>query len=329
MMEKNQKISIIVPIYNKEKYLERCLNSIVGQTYQDLEIVLVDDGSSDRSLEICERYAKEDARIKVLAKENGGVSSARNLGMEHSTGAYLAFADPDDYMELECLQLLKESLDAENADIAYCHPRDIAETTGQTRTISTETGKRFPVEASEYNWVDRWADTVSWGAVYRREVTEGIQFDSDLKIGEDTLFLGKCIHNSKKIVRLDRALYNYCLNSDSVTSGYYAPRKMSELEAWRRLCMVFEDKPKVYATANAGYALRCRMFAVLYCKDETFMQNDCAWVGREFKKSARYLLKCWRQQGRYDVYFKTLISYWFWDGWVRLKQTRKEYEIKF
>ena len=329
MEENNQKVSIIVPIYNKEKYLDRCMNSLVNQTYKDLEIILVDDGSSDRSLEICNDYAEKDSRIRVFAKENGGVSSARNLGMEQSTGAYLAFVDPDDYMELECIQLLKKSMDAEQADIVYCHPRDIEEGTGKSRTVSEETGKRYPIQATEYNWAAPWADTVSWGAIYRREITEGIAFDTDLKIGEDTLFLGKCIHNSEKIVRLDRALYNYCLNSDSVTSGYYSPRKMSELEAWRRLCQVFEDQPKVYATAEAGYALRCRMFAVLYCKDENFMKNDCAWVGREFKKSAKYLLKCWRQQGRYGIYLKTLISYWFWDGWVRLKQTRKAYQIEF
>lgn len=328
-MEKNQIVSLIIPIYNKEKYLKRCLDSVVNQTYRELEILLVDDGSTDASRSICEEYAKRDARIKVLPKENGGVSSARNLGMEHSTGTYLAFADPDDFMELDCIRALKQCVDEEDAEIAYCHPRDVEEATGKNKTISGETGERFVLKASEYNWADRYADTVSWGAVYRRSVTEGIRFDLDLKIGEDTLFLGKCIHKANKIVRLDKALYNYCYNSDSVTSGYYAPHKMSELEAWRRLCIVFEDEPEVYASANAGYALQCRMMAVLYCKDEDFIKNNCDWVGREFRRSAKYLLKNWWKQGRYSVWLKTLILWWFWDGWVRLKRTRKEYEIHF
>ena len=94
----NDTVSIIVPIYNKEKYLEKCLDSILGQTYRDLEIILVDDGSTDNSLVICQHYAEKDPRIKIYHKPNGGVSSARNLGLEKSTGKYISFVDPDDFI---------------------------------------------------------------------------------------------------------------------------------------------------------------------------------------------------------------------------------------
>ena len=103
----NDTVSIIVPIYNKEKYLEKCLDSILGQTYRDLEIILVDDGSQDGSLEICRKYAEKNERIHVYAKKNGGVASARNLGLEKSQGSFLAFVDPDDYLHPECISLLK------------------------------------------------------------------------------------------------------------------------------------------------------------------------------------------------------------------------------
>ena len=99
----NDTVSIIVPIYNKEKYLEKCLDSILGQTYRDLEIILVDDGSQDGSLEICRKYAEKNERIHVYAKKNGGVASARNLGLEKSQGSFLAFVDPDDYLHPECI----------------------------------------------------------------------------------------------------------------------------------------------------------------------------------------------------------------------------------
>ena len=103
----NDTVSIIVPIYNKEKYLEKCLDSILGQTYRDLEIILVDDGSTDNSLSSCQRYAEKDLRIKIYHKPNGGVSSARNLGLEKSTGTLISFADPDDSLHAECIERLK------------------------------------------------------------------------------------------------------------------------------------------------------------------------------------------------------------------------------
>ena len=116
----NDTVSIIVPIYNKEKYLEKCLDSILGQTYRDLEIILVDDGSTDNSLAICQRYAEKDPRIKIYHKPNGGVSSARNLGLEKSTGKYISFVDPDDFIHSEFIERLEMMLVQSDAEIAYC-----------------------------------------------------------------------------------------------------------------------------------------------------------------------------------------------------------------
>ena len=135
----NDTVSIIVPIYNKEKYLEKCLDSILGQTYRDLEIILVDDGSTDNSLAICQRYAEKDPRIKIYHKPNGGVSSARNLGLEKSTGTLISFADPDDSLHAECIERLKRVLDETGAEIAYCYGLDLLGTTGRTQTKSDET----------------------------------------------------------------------------------------------------------------------------------------------------------------------------------------------
>ena len=116
----NDTVSIIVPIYNKEKYLEKCLDSILGQTYRDLEIILVDDESTDNSLAICQRYAEKDLRIKIYHKPNGGVSSARNLGLEKSTGKYISFVDPDDFIHSEFIERLEMMLVQSDAEIAYC-----------------------------------------------------------------------------------------------------------------------------------------------------------------------------------------------------------------
>ena len=105
-----EKITVVVPIYNAEQYLERCLKSIVEQTYENLEIILVNDGSSDKSLEICERFKASDERITIISKENGGVSSARNRGIEVATGKYIIFIDADDYIEKDMFAILEDDL---------------------------------------------------------------------------------------------------------------------------------------------------------------------------------------------------------------------------
>ena len=234
----NDTVSIIVPIYNKEKYLEKCLDSILGQTYRDLEIILVDDGSTDNSLAICQRCAEKDPRIKIYHKSNGGVSSARNLGLEKSTGTLISFADPDDSLHAECIERLKRVLDETGAEIAYCYGLDLLGTTGRTQTKSDETEKVSVMPVRRYDWNSRKAHTVCWGAVYRRAVTQDVAFDTDLKIGEDTLFLAKCIRKAEKIACIDKALYYYYVNDDSVTSGHYSAGKLTELKAWQRICIL-------------------------------------------------------------------------------------------
>ena len=118
-------ISIIVPVYNVEKYLERCVKSIQNQTYSDLEIILVDDGSPDSSGALCDQYAKEDKRIKVIHKKNGGLSEARNYGIEAATGSYIMFIDSDDWIDLDMAEMLCKLSNKYDADIVECSWRNI------------------------------------------------------------------------------------------------------------------------------------------------------------------------------------------------------------
>ena len=119
-VNRNDLISIIVPVYNMEQYMERCVNSIINQTYSNLEIILVDDGSTDRSPAMCDEYALKDARIKVVHKANGGLSDARNAGLKVATGAYIGYVDSDDWVELSMYQKLYESCIENDAQVAVC-----------------------------------------------------------------------------------------------------------------------------------------------------------------------------------------------------------------
>ena len=113
----NELVSIVVPIYNTEQYISKCIESLINQTYKNLEIILIDDGSTDNSFNICKKYQKEDERIKLFHKENGGVSSARNYGIKKATGEYICFCDSDDYYSLEALTIMTDTIRDSNADL--------------------------------------------------------------------------------------------------------------------------------------------------------------------------------------------------------------------
>lgn len=317
-MEKNQTVSLIIPIYNKEKYLKRCLDSVVNQTYRELEILLVDDGSTDASRSICEEYAKTDARIKVLPKENGGVSSARNLGMEHSTGAYLAFADPDDFIHPKFVEQLKNVLDQTGAEIAYCKMLDIWEDHAGNPPEITDVVEIL--DAKRYDWFSTKAHTVACSALYRKSCAKEIRFSKDLFIGEDTFFLAQCIKNACRIARLDAELYFYCHNEESATQCSYFLGKMTELESWRRIVELYADEPLVQKTAKAGYAEVCRELVVKYSNDAAFMQEGYPEAKAGFYKWSGEMMRAQLHEKRYRYLLKTMYSYFFWNAWVRRKQ---------
>ena len=116
-----ERISVVVPVYNVEQYLEKCVNSIINQTYKNLEIILVDDGATDKSGKLCDELAKLDNRIMVYHKKNGGLSDARNYGVERATGDYIGFVDGDDYIDAEMYEKLYEAIKKENVDVAECN----------------------------------------------------------------------------------------------------------------------------------------------------------------------------------------------------------------
>ena len=136
----NAKVSVIIPVYNAEQYLKRCLDSVLAQTYQDFEIICIDDGSTDNSGAICDEYAKKDSRIRILRKENGGVSSARNAGLNIAEGEYITFIDSDDYVDTDYMQTLYENL--EGADAVASGSREVAgDVVTRVRTPNEQTYK--------------------------------------------------------------------------------------------------------------------------------------------------------------------------------------------
>lgn len=215
-------ISIIVPVYKVEKYLKRCIDTIINQTYKNLEIILVDDGSPDNSGNICDEYAKKDGRIKVIHKENGGQSSARNAGLDIAKGEYIGFVDSDDYIDEEMYEkLIKIALDTD-ADIVECECRagksDNFSVFGKnTRTMEIYNN----IESLEKFYFGEQINGIAnmvWDKLYKRYLFDKIRFLDGYNRGEDANITPKLLYSSKKIVKYNYNYYNYCVESPDSSS---------------------------------------------------------------------------------------------------------------
>lgn len=219
-----EKISVIVPVYNSEAYLENCLNSIIQQTYQNLEIILVNDGSTDGSAAICQRYKIQDPRVKVYHKPNGGVGSSRNRALEAVTGDYILFVDNDDWLELDHIESLYHLLKKADADIAIGNFTQFMEEEGNF-LIHVGGNDYFEREYSPFEWFQHQYDgqynlsqcfTVPWAKLYKAELFKEIVYPTD-KTVEDDYTTYKVYLQADKIVYMNRAIYLHRKRETSVT----------------------------------------------------------------------------------------------------------------
>jgi len=192
-------ISVIVPVYKVEKYLERCVRSIQKQTYENLEIILVDDGSPDQCGALCDQYAQEDGRIKVLHKQNGGLSDARNAGIELASGSYIVFADSDDWLDRDMIDLLYRVLKRSNADIAECSYRNIyRDHIMEETSCSAALTEGDSVTALEGMLDWKYFKPVAWNKLYKREVFGTIRYPKG-RLHEDEFTTYKYFYNAEKV----------------------------------------------------------------------------------------------------------------------------------
>lgn len=219
------KLSVIIPVYNCQEFLERCLESVTNQTYHDLEIILVDDGSTDASGEICDSYAKRDKRISVFHQMNQGVSAARNFGLSKITGEVVSFIDSDDTLDLDMYEFLINILNSYNADIAHCGYRHIV---GEETRLIHDTKEIF-VQSSEQALEcligGKMFGGGLWNKIYRVELIQDIRFNEAIKITEDILYNFQAFSKAKIIVFADYAKYNYIARMDSSACFVTSDRK--------------------------------------------------------------------------------------------------------
>lgn len=220
MSQDSPLISVVIPVYNVESYLEECLNSVVKQTYSNLQIILVDDGSTDNSGSICDRYASQDSRITVVHQKNQGAGAAKNTGLEEVAGEYLSIIDSDDYLDQNYYKIMLAAITETNADTVQCL------FTSQFRDKSFNRNYSFPsshnrvLTTQEYlfEMLYDWKYAVFWNKLFKTKLLGNARFPVGRKI-DDEFFTYKLICNSKKIININNVLYHYRMRDTSVMTS--------------------------------------------------------------------------------------------------------------
>ena len=204
------KISVIIPVYNVEKYLRECLDSVVNQTYKDIEIICINDGSIDNSLKILEEYSQNDNRIKIFNQTNQGVSVARNIGTKESSGEYIMFVDSDDWIEKDCVELVYNKIKEKNSDICCFGINEIRDGKINIREWEKEYLEKFKNRELDVDALKRFCINAC-GKLIKLEFLKknNILFPTGIKIGEDSIFNLICYFYNPKYSILNKQLYNY------------------------------------------------------------------------------------------------------------------------
>lgn len=317
----NPLVSILLPVYNTSAYLHQCLDSVLAQTYTNLQVVIVDDGSKDNSLEICQQYAAKDSRIEVYHQENQGVATTRNVLLSKIKGDYFLFVDSDDWIELDMVQYLVTQSIQEGADMVTC---------GMVKNDDTP--------SVSFN-VDRWTQEyavkeflrhVSFnGSLCNKLISVSLlcnkpQFNPQISYGEDALVCWELIKEAKKgIVVTNRQLYHYRMNGASLSHANWTPEKKgSGSKVWE---LISNDANKLYPqyadVVNARYAIE-DMWGLYYASLANYPHDEEITKRQKHVRESFNFIKRSGLVSKNKLFFGWICSRWYGFGWI-LRMIRK------
>ncbi len=250
-------VSILVPVYNSEKYLRQCLDSIVNQTYKDLQVVIVDDGSKDNSLSICREYADKYEFIEVYHQGNAGVASARNALLDKARGDYTIFIDSDDWIELDMIEGLLHYIAEYDLDIVICgsvSEYNNSETTVDTSYCSPLIDNRE--EAVKKFILHKELNGSLWNKLVKTSLFHNLRFAKDIWYGEDALMMWQVLQRVNRIGSMPTPYYHYRMNDASISHQTFGPQKMSGHQVWATIYAdTCRDWPEYKRVARAAFAI--------------------------------------------------------------------------
>lgn len=306
-------ISIIVPVYNIKRYVEKCVKSILNQTYKDTELLLIDDGSTDGSSELCEQLAQSDSRIRVIHKKNGGLSDARNVGLKEAKGEYIGFVDGDDYIHPQMYEILLKQMVEQQADMVYCdfETVHIEQAKGDKKQDTAEAGHVLVdtnINIMEADDVLRLVtnlytkDIVAWNKLYRREILEDLLFEKN-RLHEDLWMIPYISLKCKRVVYVDVKCYYYVEREGSITTSNVTTKRMYDLlDALANGCELLKEKQKHDAQLIVLHHL-CNYIMYYYENAGKDFGNKAG----DIKKELKFYLKRILQDNQNVVTFRMCI----------------------
>ena len=290
-------ISVIVPVYKVEQYLDKCIQSIVDQTYRNLEIILVDDGSPDNCGAMCDAWAKKDSRIRVIHKENGGLSDARNAGMSAATGELMGFVDSDDYISPNMYQLLYENMADNDCDISACGVEMVWED-DHTPQMLTKSGNCVleQEKAMEAVIQESWLKQPVWYKLYKTDLIRDICFPVG-KYHEDVFWTYQAVGKAKRVSIFDKPCYFYLQRNGSIMGEGYSLKRLDALEAkQQRLEYLKIHNPALENTAQIDLLFSC-IYAMQMCLLHL--------ATKEWPVAKKVIVNIWRKNsGKIKMSFK-------------------------
>ena len=308
------KISVIVPVYKVESYLETCIDSILTQTFKDLEIILVDDGSPDRCGEICDEYAKKDSRVRVIHKENGGLSDARNVGYEASTGEFISFIDSDDYIQPTMLQKLLEVCEKYNLKMAGCDFQYVFDESD--KIVSGSTGITEILTAEEFflRIIDttKFLEMTAWNKLYHRSLFGGGVRYPKGRLFEDQGTTYKFVFQNDRIAHISEALYSYRKQRiGAITSQKYSSSEIDRIIMTSKMVeYVKRNHPSIATEVITYKVINCNLGIL-----NTMINagaKDCSMIKRlkkDIMSNMKYILKSKIAMAKKIQIFVSAISY--------------------
>ena len=282
-------ISIIVPVYNVKDYLERCVASILCQTYKNIEVILVDDGSTDGSGELAEEIAKRDERVKVLRKKNGGVSSARNVGIENATGKYIGFVDGDDYIDPDMYEFLYNLIAANNADITCCGMIKDDGKTVSVNSCCSETEVYENYEALRLLAEEKVFAISACDKLFRCEIVKGIKFNENISYGEDFLFCFAMFESCKKIAFCNKQCYHYYMREGSCVNSGFGKKQFDRLKVSEEIEKNFKVEDNVLEGLLKDRKIKSQIYLLRAIAGSGKFKDKYKSVRKSLLKNKKYI----------------------------------------
>ena len=282
-------ISVIVPVYRVEKYLHRCVDSILRQTYTDFELILVDDGSPDSCGAICDAYAAEDSRVRVIHRENGGLSAARNSGIGIAAGEYFTFIDSDDWVHPQFLELLAIPVLRDHVRVSICGY--IREGEFSESEIRSEQAVYQLLDAEELLENHFWNYNYAWGKLYHRDLFAEVRYPEG-KVFEDTFTTYKLLFQCRQAALLEHPLYFYFVNEEGITKAPWTPRELVIFDAMREQLLFYEANgyTRAYQKEHALYVNHFAYQCVRIQDNKEMLAKNRKYL-KEIRRELRYLLR--------------------------------------